>query len=98
MLTTAAPLEHARRTSAGRTAVICGEERFDYATLHERCARLASALAALGLRHGDRVAVLAAGCHRYVEAHLAVPAAGFVVVPLNIRHAEPELLDALRRS
>lgn len=98
MLTTAAPLEHARRTSAARTAVICGEERFDYASLYERCARLASALAALGLRHGDRVAVLAAGCHRYVEAHLAVPAAGFVVVPLNTRHAEPELLDALRRS
>jgi long-chain acyl-CoA synthetase len=98
MLTTGAPLQHARRTAAGRTAVICGEERFDYATLHERCARLASGLAGLGLRHGDRVAVLAAGCHRYVEAHLAVPAAGFVIVPLNTRHAEPELLDALRRS
>ena len=98
MLTTAAPLEHSRRTSAGRTAVICGDERFDYATLYVRCRRLAAALAELGLRRGDRVAVLAAGCHRYVEAHLAVPAAGFVIVPLNTRHAEPELLDALRRS
>ena len=27
-----------------------------------------------------------------------MPAAGFVIVPLNTRHAEPELLDALSRS
>jgi long-chain acyl-CoA synthetase len=98
LLTTAAPLEHARRTAARRTAVVCGDDRFDYATLHERCTRLALALGVLGIGPRDRVAVLAAGCHRYVEAHLAVPAAGWIIVPLNTRHAEPELLDALARS
>jgi len=98
VLTTAAPLEHARRTAARRTAVVCGDDRFDYATLHDRCIRLALALNGLGIRRGDRVAVLAAGCHRYVEAHLAIPAAGSIIVPLNTRHAEPELLDALARS
>ena len=98
MLTTAAPLEHALRTVPSRTAVICGEDRFDYRTLHDRCSRLTGGLFALGLAPGDRVAVLAANCHRYVEAHLAVPAGGLVVVPLNTRHAEAELVDAVRRS
>jgi long-chain acyl-CoA synthetase len=29
--------------------------------------------------------------HRYLEIYLTVPASGRVVVPLNTRHAEPEL-------
>ena len=33
--------------------------------------------------------------HRYLEIYLAVPASGRVVVPLNTRHAEPELRYAL---
>ena len=98
MHTTAAPLEHALRTAGARTAVICGDERIDYAALHDRCCRLVGALQGLGLGHGDRVAVLAANCHRYIEAHLGLPAGGMVIVPLNTRHAEAELLDALRRS
>ena len=99
MLTTAAPLEHtrdARRPVAPRSSAATSGSTTRRSTTAAR--RLAAALAALGLQRGDRVAVLAAGCHRYVEAHLAVPAAGFVIVPLNTRHAEPELLDALRRS
>jgi long-chain acyl-CoA synthetase len=98
VLTVAAPLDHARRTAGRRVGVVCGEERFDYGMLHDRCRRLAVGLGGLGLRAGDRVAVLAASCHRYVEAHLGLPAAGLVIVPLNTRHAEPELLDALGRS
>jgi acyl-CoA synthetase (AMP-forming)/AMP-acid ligase II len=52
----------------------------------------------LGLRPGDRVAVVAPNCHRYLELYLAVPAGGFVLVPLNARHAEPELRYALDDS
>ena len=33
--------------------------------------------------------------HQYLEVYLAVPASGRVVVPLNTRHAEPELRYAL---
>ena len=91
MPTLADPLDHARRTSAARTAVICGEERFDYGHLYERCARLVSGLRSLGAQPGDRIAILSFNCHRMIEAFLGVPAGGMVIVPLNTRLAPAEL-------
>jgi acyl-CoA synthetase (AMP-forming)/AMP-acid ligase II len=60
-----------------------------------RCRRLGGALEALGLRQGDRVAVIGPNCHRYLELYLGVPGAGLVVVPLNARHTAAELQYAL---
>jgi long-chain acyl-CoA synthetase len=91
MLTMADPIRHARRTAAGRPAAYCGGDVVDYRTLHDRCRRLVGALRSLGVSRGDRVAVLALNCHRYLEAYLGIPAGGMVVVPLNTRLAEPEL-------
>ena len=96
--TFASPLLHARRNFADRTALVCGEKRFTYAETVDRCSRLAGALYAMGLQPGDRVAVLSANSHQNVEAWAGLPAAGLVVVPLNTRHAEPELLYALEDS
>ena len=45
---------------------------------------------------GDRVAVLAGNCHRYLELYLGLPAAGLVIVPINARHALPEIRYALQ--
>ena len=98
MNTFADPLARAHRVAARRTAVVCGQERLAYDELVARCRKLAGALATLGLKPGDRVAVLAANCHRYIELYAGVPAAGYVIVPLNTRHAEPELVYALRDS
>jgi long-chain acyl-CoA synthetase len=91
MLTIADPIRHAARTSARRTAVVCGDHVVDFATLHDRGRRLVAGLRSRGVDRGDRVAVLALNCHRYVEAYVAVPAGGMVVVPLNTRLATPEL-------
>ena len=52
----------------------------------------------LGIGFGERVAILAANSHAYVEVYAGVPAAGRVVVPLNTRHAERELEYALKDS
>ena len=98
MHTFADPIERALRTAASKEAVVCGEARLSYAALADRLRRLGGALRGLGLERGDRVAILAANCHRYIETYLAVPAAGFVLVPLNTRHAEPELRYALADS
>ncbi len=88
----ASPLERALRVASDRTAVICEDRRHTYAELGDRCRRLAGALAGLGLAPGDRVVVHALNSERYLELFLAVPAAGMVLVPVNARLAEPEVL------
>ncbi len=91
MLTLTDALGRSRQTASDRRAVVCGDYVLDHATLAERCERVVGALAGLGLERGDRVAVLAANCHRYVELYFGVPGAGLVLLPLNIRLATAEL-------
>lgn len=98
MHTFAAPLRYASRMAPTKTAVIDGEASINYAQLHQRCRQLAGSLSALGLVKGDRVAILANNGQRYIETYMGVPAAGFVVVPLNTRHATAELRYALEDS
>ncbi|MFU8817394.1 MAG: class I adenylate-forming enzyme family protein [Pseudomonadales bacterium] len=98
MHTFADPLRRALQLAPDKTAVIAAEARFSYRQFHERCQRLAGVLDALGVEQGERVAILAANGHPYLETYVAVPASGRVVVPLNTRHAEPELEYALQDS
>lgn len=91
MITLADPLEHARVCFGERVAVIDGERSITYAEFAARCTRLAAGLTALGVQRGDRVALLSANGHRYMEAYFGLPAAGMVLVPLNTRLAPTEL-------
>lgn len=63
--------------------------------LRDRVARLAGALQQLGVSPGDRVAILALNSDRYLETYLAVPWAGGVIVPMNIRWSVPEHVYSL---
>lgn len=98
MLTLADPLEHARTCFGDRVAVIDGERAITYAELGERCDRLGVGLATLGVTHGDRVALLSANSHRFLEAFFGVPAAGMVLVPLNTRLGQVELAHLAQHS
>ncbi len=95
MYTFVDPLVRAQKLFANDVAMIGQGVRLTYAATWSRCRRLAGALTELGVQPGDRVAILAANSHQYLEVYLAVPASGRVVVPLNTRHAEPELRYAL---
>jgi acyl-CoA synthetase (AMP-forming)/AMP-acid ligase II len=70
-----------------RTALvdITHQRRIDWATLDTRVRRLANGLRALGLRSGDRVAVLSRNSIEYQELYFAVGRAGLVLQPLNWR-------------
>jgi len=92
------PLNRAIQIARNDEAVADRETRYSYGELAARCARLVGGLYGLGLQGGDRVAILAANSHPYLEAYLAVPAGQLVIVPLNTRHAEPELRYALEDS
>ena len=82
------PIEFARRARrlyADREAVVDGDLRLTYAQFLERCDRWSSALQALGVGHGDRVAYIAPNTHAHLEAYYAVPQIGAVLVPINYR-------------
>ena len=95
------PLDFLRRSAealGGRTAVVHGDRRYDYAELQARCDRLASALRAGGLRKHDRVAVLCPNTPALLEAHYGVPLAGGVLVAMNTRLEREEIGFILRDS
>jgi fatty-acyl-CoA synthase len=62
-----------------------GLQTYTYADFADRTARLAAALAALGVRRGDRVATFAWNSTRHLEAYFAVPLMGMVLHTVNIR-------------
>lgn len=98
MHTFADPLARAVQVAADRTALVDKGQTYTYTELQDRCARLVGGLRALGLQKGDRVAIWSDNCHEYIETYVGAPAGGLVVVPLNTRHAEPELRYALEDS
>ena len=79
-----------------RLAVAYGERRYSWRATLERCRRLASALAARGVRRGDTVALMAPNLPEAFEAHFGVPMAGAVVNALNIR-LDPETIGFILR-
>ena len=60
-----------------------------------RAQRLAGALQELGMKEGERVAILANNSHRYIEYYFGVPWGGGIFAPLNFRLAIPELVAIL---
>ena len=91
-------LERARVLFPERLAVVGGSLRMTYATLADRVHRLAGALGALGLKRGDRVALLDWNSHRYLECYYACAHAGLAFMPLNSRLAPRELRYVLEDS
>ena len=88
METPLSPLEFARRTRRlypRRDAVVDGDLRLNYEEFFGRCDGWSSALQALGVREGDRVAYIAPNTHAQLESFYAVPQIGAVLVPLNYR-------------
>jgi acyl-CoA synthetase (AMP-forming)/AMP-acid ligase II len=73
-------------------AVADGAVRRTWRETLERVGRLAGALKGLGVERGDRVAILMLNGHRYLELYYAVPWAGALVMPLNIRLSPLEIL------
>ena len=91
-------LRYAEQQFPGKTAVVCGDQRFTYAQFAERASRLAGALREAGVKAGDRVAFLSLNCHRFLEAYYGVLEVGAVLLPLNIRLAPRELAYILNDS
>src|SRR5215467_2777068 len=100
-------LTHAERHHGEREIVSRRVEgdihRYTYRDLAQRARKMANALAAGGIKHGDRVATLAWNGYRHMELYYAASGSGAVLHTLNPRlhpdqvvwiadHAEDQVL------
>jgi fatty-acyl-CoA synthase len=82
------PLTHLSRAAAtypDTIAVIHGKARMTYAQFYHRSRKLASALAARGIKKNDTVAAMLSNTPAMLEAHHGVPMAGAVLNAMNTR-------------
>jgi long-chain acyl-CoA synthetase len=91
-------LRRARKLHADAVAAYDGERAITFAQFAERVTQVANALRDLGVQPGDRVAVLMLNSLRYFELYHAVPLAGAIIVPINIRWNPAEIGFALSDS
>ncbi len=78
-------LERAAAVYPDRTAVVYGDESYDWREAYARARRLASALADRGVGVGDTVAVMAPNLPALFDAHFGVPMTGAVLNAINTR-------------
>ena len=76
-------------------ATVCAGRTRTCAETVDRISRLAAGLRDLGIRDGERAAILALNSDRFHEFLGATLWAGGVLVPVNIRWAVPEIADSL---
>ena len=81
-----------------RPALLFKGATIDYGTLHRLSDRFGSALVALGIRRGDRVALCLPNSPQFVIAEVGAWKAGAIVSPINPTYTDRELEDALNAT
>ena len=84
-------LEHAVLSQPDRTALVCGNTRLSYRELNLQVGQLAAGWHTLGVRTGDRIALLLSNRIEFVLCLMAAARLGAVTVPLTIREQTPGL-------
>ncbi|WP_406375333.1 long-chain fatty acid--CoA ligase [Streptomyces sp. NBC_00647] len=89
--------ENARRRPA-KTALVEGDLRLTFAEVWRSVLAQAGALVGLGVRPGDRVALMAPNTAEFPHAYYAIAAAGGVVVPVHLLLSASEVEHVLKDS
>jgi O-succinylbenzoate-CoA ligase len=82
---------NARIYGPKRAVVVHGGQSLSYRELRDRAARCAGGLERLGVRRGDRVAVVAHNGLTFFDVYLACAYLGAAAVPVSTRLAGPEV-------
>ncbi|MFJ9929653.1 MULTISPECIES: long-chain-fatty-acid--CoA ligase [Streptomyces] len=89
--------ENARRRPA-KTALVEGDRRLSFGAAWQAALAQAGALTGLGIRPGDRVALMAPNTAEFPLAYYAIAAAGGVVVPVHLLLSAGEVEHVLKDS
>jgi long-chain acyl-CoA synthetase len=98
MLNLAVMLEQSTRRDPGKLAVIFDDHRLRYAELNGAANKLANGLAALGVQHGDKVAVMLPNTPHFPISYYGILKTGAAVVPLNVLFKQGEVQYHLEDS
>ncbi len=97
-----APLQHLLKEAARRhpnnLATIYFGGKLTYAELYAQVNAFAAGLSAMGVKKGDRVALLLPNCPQNVIAYYGALTAGAIVVPTNPLYVEKELAHQFNDS
>ncbi len=78
-----------------RPFIVFEGKKYTYGQVNDRVNRLANALLSLGVKKGDRVAIVQVNCNQYIEAYFASARIGAIFCPLNFRAKQEELTHML---
>ncbi len=84
-------LENSAARFKDKTALVYGEQRVSFARLEEDANRVAQALKKMGVKKGDRVAMMQSSNPEFVTVFFGIMKAGGVAVPLDSRYVANEL-------
>ncbi|MFF9492592.1 long-chain-fatty-acid--CoA ligase [Streptomyces flaveolus] len=97
-LSVAAILAENARRRPHKEALVEGDLRLTFAEVWQRARAQAGALVELGVRPGDRVALMAPNTADFPQAYYAIAAAGAVVVPVHLLLSPAEVGHVLTDS
>ena len=83
-------LEQTAAKSPEATALIYFGARISYGQLQDHANRLAAGLQALGVKKGDRVALMMANCPQFVISYFGALRAGAIVTATNAMYTARE--------
>jgi fatty-acyl-CoA synthase len=96
--TLAGMLDYMAARHPTRELVVSASGHVTYAQMRDWSSRLATGLRELGVRSGDRVAVVLANYPEFVAIKFAIARIGAVMVPVNFLNRRDELAYVLRQS
>lgn len=93
-----AALDQAAERFGDRDALLADGRWLTFTELRARSRRFAAALIALGVGHGERIAIWSPNSWHWPIACLGAQYAGAAVVPMNTRYTADEATDILQRT
>ncbi|MFH1033426.1 MAG: AMP-binding protein [Pseudomonadota bacterium] len=90
--------DQAAEKFGGQSALIFYGTKISYQELKDLAERFAAGLVGLGIKKGDRVALLLLNCPQYVIAYLGALKAGAVVTPVSPVYTSQEVAHQLKDS
>lgn len=84
-------LKNAATRFADKTAIVSGDRRVSFASLEKDSNRVAHALLKMGVKKGDRVAMMQASNPEFVAVFFGIIKTGAIAVPLDSRYVADEL-------